>query len=95
MRIRTLVVGAVAAIAALPVGAASAEPNHTETLRNICEAQGGIWVPRPAYWRARCQGVKSDGADDGTRAAFMICTMQMDGEFFKGVADYGTNWICF
>jgi hypothetical protein len=95
MRIRTLVLGAVAAITALPVGAASASPDHTQTLRNICEAQGGTWVPRPGWWRARCQGVNSEGADDGTRAAFMICTMQMDGQFTKGVADYGTNWICF
>jgi hypothetical protein len=95
MRIRTLVIGAVAAIAALPVGTASAEPNHTETLRSICEAQGGIWVPRPLYWRARCQGVRTEGADDGARAASMICTMQMEGEFFTAVADYGTNWICF
>jgi hypothetical protein len=52
-------------------------------------------VPRPGWWRARCQGVNSEGADDGTRAAFMICTMQMEGQFTKGVADYGTNWICF
>ena len=38
-----------------------------------------------------------NGADDGLRAPFMICTMQMGGEFFSVATDEdGTmNWICF
>jgi hypothetical protein len=98
MRIRSLIAGAAVALAGLPAaGSASAEADHSETLRDICEAKGGLFVPRPGWWRARCQGSRpSDGVDDGLRAPFMICTMQMQGDWFAATLDDGTtNWVCF
>lgn len=99
MKTRAIIAGGIVALAALPIGAtASAAPDHAQTLREICLAHDGISVPRPGWWQARCQGSRpSNGAADGLRAAFMICTMQMDGEFFSAATDEaGTmNWICF
>ncbi len=99
MKTRALIAGGIVALGALPIGAtASAEPNHADTMRHICVSHGGIPVPRPGWWHARCQGSRpSNGADDGLRAAFMVCTMQLDGEFFSVATDEaGTmNWICF
>jgi hypothetical protein len=97
MRIRSLIAGAAVALAALPAaGAASAEADHSQTLRNICEANGGTFVPHPFFWRARCAGSRpSGGVDDGLRAPFMICTMQMAGTWFASTLDDGTtNWVC-
>lgn len=99
-RIRTLVVAAAAAaavaVAALGATPAAAEADHGRTLRRICEANDGTFVPHPLFWRARCQGSRpSGGADDGLRAPFMICTMQMAGQFTAGTAADGTtSWVC-
>ena len=98
MKTRALIAGGIAALASLPMGVASAAPDHDDTMRRICVAHDGIFVPRPGWWQARCQGSRpSNGADDGLRAPFMICTMQMGGEFFSVATDEdGTmNWICF
>jgi hypothetical protein len=63
-------------------------PTHSDTSRKICEAHDGTFVPHPTFWRARCQGSRpSNGADDGLRAPFMICTMQMAGTFFSSPTD--------
>ena len=97
MRIRTIVAAGVVALAALPAATASAEADHTKTLRTICEAQGGTFVPHPFFWRARCSAARSTGADASfARAPFMICTMQMDGTFFsgEGPGDGVTSWVC-
>jgi hypothetical protein len=97
MRTRSLIAGGVIALSALSTGSASAEADHSDTLRAICEAHDGTFVPHPTFWRARCQGSRpSNGADDGLRAPFMICTMQMAGTFFSAPTDEeGTmNWVC-
>jgi hypothetical protein len=97
MRLRALVAGGVVAAAAFTASPAAAEPDHASTLRTICEAKDGTFVPHPFFWRARCQSARSsDGADDGLRAPFMICTMQMGGQFFSSTSEPEgrTNWVC-
>lgn len=98
MRVRTLIPGAVLALVALAPGMAQATADHSQTLRHICEAKGGDFYVTP-FNRARCQNTRpSNGADDGLRAAKMICTMQMAGDFRAaptfGTTDGTMTWIC-
>ena len=96
MRTRHLMAGAALAVAGIAAAApAVAEPDHVQTLRTICQSKDGISVPRPGWWRSRCQDARSDGTDRGANQAFMICTMQMDGTFFSQTDENGTDWICF
>ena len=78
MRLRTLIAGGFVAAAAFAASPAAADVDHSQTLRRLCEANDGTFVPHPFFWRARCQGSRSSGGiDEGLRAPFMICTTQM------------------
>lgn len=98
--VRVATAATAAAVAAAALGATAtpvaAEPDHSRALRRICEANDGTFVPHPMFWRARCQGSRpSGGVDDGVRAPFMICTMQMAGQFTAATAADGTtSWVC-
>jgi hypothetical protein len=76
-------------------GSAAAAPDPVAHLQNLCQGHDGIFVPRPGWWQARCQGMGD--VERTVRKVEKVCVTHLGGTLWYSIdQETGTaNWICF